>query len=92
MITINSSQKSIKAASQDLLYIEIHRDQRNMRKPTTSEEDSGRQHKAISNLKTLVDRQTAQTERHNDRRYALVHGFLLTAPLYAVSSTNTDNI
>ncbi|GFO14375.1 hypothetical protein PoB_004088000 [Plakobranchus ocellatus] len=35
----------------------------------------------ISCLKTFVDRQTAQTERPNDRRYALVHGFLLTAPV-----------
>ncbi|GFN74231.1 hypothetical protein PoB_000073700 [Plakobranchus ocellatus] len=35
----------------------------------------------ISYLKTFVDRQTAQSERQNDRRYALVHGFLLTAPV-----------
>ncbi|GFO20994.1 hypothetical protein PoB_004749900 [Plakobranchus ocellatus] len=37
--------------------------------------------KEISCLKTFVDRQTVQTERPNDRRYALVHGFLLTAPV-----------
>ncbi|GFO26804.1 hypothetical protein PoB_005330900 [Plakobranchus ocellatus] len=35
----------------------------------------------ISCVKNFVDRQTAQTERPNDRRYALVHGFLLTAPV-----------
>ncbi|GFO02661.1 hypothetical protein PoB_002916600 [Plakobranchus ocellatus] len=35
----------------------------------------------ISCLKTFVDRQTAQTERQNDIRYALVQGFLLTAPV-----------
>ncbi|GFO26792.1 hypothetical protein PoB_005329700 [Plakobranchus ocellatus] len=35
----------------------------------------------ISCLKTFVDRQTAQTERQTDRRYASVHGFLLTAPV-----------